>query len=377
MATAARRNSGAYDTLYTNVVEKWLNDNNAEDLVFLNTPTLAMFNAAKELAPLPADLTVRILESRGSGVDSFSYYDNVSTEPTKGTQAARFEVANYSAPIALSGQEELEFTSPQAIADHVSLVMQKQLNEISERLAVDIFKGSVSNTKNINGTEQLLPDYTHTDDTGTTATNVNQAILKRFQMKQAANSYGGITRQPWASDDVPGTYWEGNAIDLGLTGSGPFGWTAGVPNDVVKRMHEGYALGSYGIDTPNVVVSSFEPYQDYENGLSGFQQIHRTGGALLDGNITFDNIKFKNATWFWDDFCKTYNQIANGTAGDNDIYMFNTKYMHFRVDSRWNFHITEPRTTTSQIAAVRHILWRGQLVCRNPRTQVRLFSYSA
>lgn len=372
MATASRANSGAYDTLYANVVEHWLNTNNAEDLVFLQTPTLAFLNAAKETRPLPHDITVRILESRGTGVDSYEYYDTVSTQPTKGAQAARFEVANYSAPLALSDQEELEFTSPEAIADHIDLVMQKQLNEMTERLAKDVFRGNVSNAKNITGLEQLLPGYNHLDSAGSAANSDADPIIKRFQGKQAANAYGGITRSGWADDDTPGTHWEGNVYQHFGT---PFGLASGLPNAPMTRLEEAIAMASYGASAPNLLVSGFKPYREYETATQGLQQINRQGGEMQGVNITWDNIKVKNATWFWDDFCKQYNTISAEDTSYDSIYGLNTDYLHFLVDSRRNFSITEPRTTTDQFAAVRHIQWRGQLICRNPRTQFRYFDY--
>lgn len=376
MATASRRNSGAYNTLYTNVLEQWVNENDVEDLVFERTPTLAVLNAMAEKKPLPADLTVRLLESKEDDVDAFEYYDIVGTNPVKGAQAARFDVKQYSAPVTISWQESMELTSPEAISDHMTFVIEKQLGKVAERLAKDVFRGTAGNTKQITGLEELLPDYTHDQTSGAAATAVTQNIAQRWQMRQAANTYGGITRTAWTDQNTPGTYWEGMAVNLFNAGEDFIDGSvaAGPPTDTYKRVLEAYSLSSWGASMPNLMVSSFDVYTRYERGGATKQMITRGSGGM-DVNLMFDNVKFKNATWFWDEFCQTYDVKANASgAGGSTLYMLNTKYLHFMVDSRADMVLGPEKMPTDQHAFVRHLIWRGQLVCRNPRTQCRLFN---
>lgn len=377
MATSNRSNSGAYDTLWTNTLERWLNNNSFEDTVFLHTPTLAVLTNDGSSSELTNTLAVRLGNARGAGVEAFSYYDTVNTNPTKGTQAANFQVANYSGPVALSWQEKLELNTPQKIASHANYVMSTQSEEMRERLGTDIYRGSVANSKQILGFEQMLPDYTHDKIAGnnTVATAITDPITKRFQMKQAANSYGGIQRVAWLGDAAPGTYWEGNAADF-FQSAFAFDGTNGAMNAALQRLENVVAMASYGGERPDAMFSSYRPWQDYMNAASTKQQVTR-GSGMIDANVSFQNVMYKGLTWFWDDFCKTYNVFEASTAGEDNIYMINSKKTRLETDSRANFTLTEERTPTNQHAGVKHLLWRGQLVNENPRSSARIFSYGA
>jgi len=369
MATSSRSNSGAYDTLWTNTLERWLNDNSFEDTVFLHTPTLAVLTNNASPTELTNTLAVRLGNARGAGVEAFSYYDTVGTNPTKGTQAANFQVANYSGPVALSWQEKLELNTPQKIASHANYVMTTQSEEMRERLGTDIYRGNTANSKQILGFEQMLPDYAALDTAGG-ALAITDPIVERWQMKQAANSYGGIQRVAWTSS-TPGTYWEGNSVDfLGNT----FAFSSGVMNDAMQRLENVVAMSSYGGERPDAMFSSYSPWQDYMNAASEKQQITR-GSGMIDANVSFQNVMYKGLTWFWDDFCKTYNVFGTGIAGSDNIYLINSKKTRLETDSRANFTLTDERVPVNQHAGVKHLLWRGQLVNENPRSSARIYDY--
>lgn len=370
MSTATRRSS--FDSLTTAVMEQWLNENSAEDIVFLNTPGLALFHSAAVKRKIPADIVVRLRADKGDGVTSFTYYDTVSTVPIVGNKAARFQPANYSAPVALSWQEEMEYTSDEAIYDAVDDRMQTQLNTIAERLAVDVYKGNTSNAKNILGLEQALPGYNHVQTDGTTAASADSDIINgRYQGRQAANSYGGITRTAWtASSD--GTGWTGCAYQHFGT---EFAVSSGVPNAGIQRLIDIRAQSSYGMDVPNVMISGYAPWRDYMVAGMSIQEVQKTG-KIGNFDIGFDNISFMGTPWFWDDFCKQYNTISAESTSEDSVYFLNLKHLHFCVDSRADMVLTDLRSPVDQHASVKHILWRGQLILKNPRTCARLFNYA-
>ena len=94
MATAARRTAN-FNTLYSTALERWYNAGKVQDTIFEPTPGLWLMNqVCKETGRWSYDIIVNILESKSSGVDSFQYYDTVSTAPAKGPQSARFPLAN-------------------------------------------------------------------------------------------------------------------------------------------------------------------------------------------------------------------------------------------------------------------------------------------
>ena len=377
MTTSSRFNSGAYDTLWTNTLELWKNDpkNSFEDLVFLQTPTMAVFRSAAMTRPLPHTIAVRINEHRGTGAGPFEYYDTLNTDPQRGTQAANFQVAQYAAPLTLSDQEKLELDTPEKLADHADFVMKLQSEELSQLIAKDIFRGTATNSKNMIGLEQIMPATSHVTAAGGTA-NGTQPLLKRFQMKQNASAFGGITRGAWTDDDATGgTYWEPNVVNM-YDDTITFD-SSGLPTDGLKRMTEARSLATYGIEKPNVMFSDFQPYNDYKNAAMSKERITRSGGSMIDANVTFENIVFDGMPWFWDDLCYSHTADEDATVNESNIYMINTKKIQMEIDSRWNFEITEKRSPVDQLATTQHIVFRGQLVCCNPRSSVRLFNYGS
>ncbi len=374
MATAARNNSGNYDTVWTNTTEAWENDpeNSFEDLVFLQTPALAIFRSQADVKPLGFSTTVRINEHRGTGVAAYEYYDNVSTAPQKGSQAASFKYAQYSAPIALSDQEAKELDTAEKLADHVDFVMRLQAEELGQLLAEDMFFGNSSDSKKILGLEQMLPAFTHNKTDGTASTAITDVLNLRFQSKQANNTYGGITRKAWTSNAVPGTYWEGNSVDLFQAN---IAYSSGAPNDCLQRLMDARALATYGLDKPNVMFSSYAPYRDYKVAAMSNQQI-RSGDEMLDAHLTFENVIFDGMTWFWDDFCIASGDTAS-VADEPNIYMLNTRKAKMVIDSRQNMTMSSKREPVDQMASVRHLTWRGQCLSLSNRSSVRLFGYKA
>jgi hypothetical protein len=370
--------SGSFTTLFTHVLEDWWNGRKAEDIVFNNVPVLYVLSrTSKKTRPLPAFLNVRILESKSAGVDAFGGYDTVSTASSKGAQAASFPVSNYAAPLAMSLEEEWEFTSPQAIADRLEEYVEQVELSMADRIAKDIYKGSSSNSKNVIGLEDICYADTQAQNTTTDAETTLGYINDRWRARQATNTLGGITRVAFTDVETTGTGWENVSIDFLDTSAGnTFGLSSGAPNAALKALFQLYSFCSYGVMHPDLIISSQQPFDDYE--FAGFdkQRFAKEGGALKDVNLAFDNIKFKGAMWIMDEFATTRNSsLGNATSAKQRLYMLNTRMIDLAVDSRADFALRKPKEPTDQLAAVRHMVWRGQLVARNPRYLGTIFDY--
>lgn len=387
MATASRTDSGAYNTKYTHVIESWFNGDRAQDVVFKPTPYLWLLNAMARPRPLGPDLTIRLLMDESEGVDSFEYYDTVSTSPSKGAQAGRLGVANYSGPVAMSWQEEMEFTAPTQIADRIREYITQVEMTFAQRFGKDVYRGSVSKSTNIEGLEQMFAAATHLQNGGgaATATTVitnGEIPTDRFRVRQTTGTYAGITRTAYTSADTGGTGWEHACINMfGQSTSPaalPFGFvTGGAPNYALKLLHAGYDLASWGIDHPDLIVSTLKPYQDYIFAAQEKMEVTVVPGQFGDAQLSFNNIKFRGAMWIYDEMAKSYDTsgVADSAALDN-VYLLNTDYVHFVPDSRANMVLGDPRTPVDQHAGVRHMLWRGQHMTDNPRAGCRLVNYT-
>lgn len=373
MATASRTvggsTSGSYTTLFTHVLEDWWNGSKAEDIVFQNVPILwVLSRVSKKSKPLPAYINVRLMESKSAGVGSFGGYDTVSTSPSKGAQAATFGVANYAAPIAMSLEEEWEFTSPQAIADRLEEYVEQVELTLADRIAKDIYKGSSGNSKNILGLEDICYGSAHSGG-GITY------ISDRWKARQANNILGGIQRAVFTAAEAGGTGWENVSIDFEVGGH-TFEISSDAPTNELKRLAQLYNFCSYGTQHPDLFVSSQQPFDDYEFCAMAKMRVQKESSSFGDVELAFDNLKYKGAVWIMDEFAATQNSgLGNATAAKQRMYALNTNMLDLAVDSRADFALRPPKEPVDQLAAVRHLVWRGQLVPRNPRYLGTIFDY--
>ena len=384
MATAAYRNSGSFDTLATHVLPKWWNAAKAEDVIFEPSPLLWILSqVAKKSSALPADIVVRMLQDKGAGVDSFSRYDTVSTSPSKGAQAARFTVANYSAPIPMSLEEEWEFTSPEAVANRLEELVEQQQLTLADRLAVDLYKGNDAKSTNVVGLEQIVFAETHLDDFPSTAEGTLAYITDLNFTRQAANTLGGIARTAWTSATGGGTGWENVAVDFFAASANRFTFdSSGAPEVELQVLTQTYNFCSRGIIHPDLMLSDDTPFDDYEFAGATKMRLTRESSGFGDLQLGYDNLKFKNAIWIRDANAKTQNATSSpsgsdATNGKGNIYFLNTKMLDLAVDSRADFSLTPTRQIADQHAGVMHMLWRGQLIPKNPRYLGRIFDYVA
>lgn len=382
MATASYRNSGSFDTLATHVLPKWWNADKAEDVVFEPIPLLYILSqTAKKSGPLPADIVVRMLQDKGEGADSFSRYDTVSTAASKGAQAGRLTVANYSIPLPMSQEEEWEFTSEEAIADRLQELVEQQQLTLADRLALDLYKGNDAKSTNVVGLEQALFAETHLNNSGSAASSLAY-INDLWRTRQTTSTYAGITRTAFTAAETGGTGWENVSIDFLNDATNRIGYSSGAPNTELQVFTQAYNFASRGVIHPDLILSDDTPFDDYEFAAQEKMQLQKESSAFGDVNLGYDNMKFKNAIWIRDANAKTQNATSSpsgsdATNGKGNIYFLNTKMMDLAVDSRADFSLTPARQMADQHAAVMHMLWRGQLIVRNPRFMARIFDYTA
>jgi hypothetical protein len=374
---AAPQHAAAFNTLSTHVLERWFDKQKAQDIVFEAAPVLQllmMLPGVIEKGQYGHDLLVKLMDSKGAGIDSFEYYDTVDTSPTQGSTAARFGFSWYSAPITMSLHEEAEFTSDDAFADRFMQYIEQQELSMADRLADDLYVGNSLVPTNIQGFEQALSPITHLDASGGSAT-LNERLVNNFQVRQADTTYGGITRVPWTST-ADGTGWENNSFDASVATQASFGIAAsGAPNDQLQRFHEFYRINTHGVYEPNVIIMSDIPYDDLEFASFQKTEFRRAPGELSGANLSFDHQMFKRAIVVRDERALASGAHGDASAGDQMIYMLNTKTWRFLIDSRFDFSLSEPKTPTHQHASTRFMLFRGQLICNNPRFNGSYFSY--
>jgi len=371
VATASRRTSN-FNTLYSTAIERWYDPGRVQDTVFEPTPLLwALSQVAKETGRWSFDVLVSILESKASGVDSFQYYDTVSTAPSKGPQTARFPMANYSGPLSISWQEEVENRDPNRIADRIMIALEQLELTMAERLNLDCYMGNTVTSTNLVGLEQALPAFT---DQGTLGAHTDQ-----YEYKNATNAYGGITRVAWTASTT-GTGWEPVVADFNAGAANDFKYSSGVPDIGLKELQDIYMFASKGTIHPDLGIWSNSPFRDYENAAQEKMQIRKESDEFRGIQIGFENLKYKNAVIIRDENAVTQNAtgaISDDTNGEQNAYLLNTRFWKLLVEEDFDFALGPVRGPVDQHATVRHMVWRGQLVCTNPRYQARIYGYGA
>lgn len=376
----------SYTALATNVRE-WFLEEKAQDITFKSTPTLYWMWRAAQMRELPAINAVRLLDAEGAGGDAFTHYDTVSTANSKGPTAGYLPTVMYSWPIPLSLQEEREHTSPEAMADLVEQKVFQQERTAGKRLSIDLFAGSVSNSKRLTGLEQILFPRTQYDDASAVGSYVAETTLvytpdvwRLRSATNASNVYAGITRTDYTDDGVGGTGWEGVGINyfgasaniLKYSSSAPYG-----PDLGMQALTMGFNAATYGMDRPKILVSTNAPYDHYEFAAQAKSTIYKVASEFSGVELAYSALSYKGVPWIRDEYAKTWNtSLGNANSSYlNNIYGLNTDTLRLVIDPRDNMRLTDERVAYSQHASVMFMVLRAVLMCTNPRMNFRAFNY--
>lgn len=384
VGTPNMRNT-TWNTLTTHVAPQWYNPGKAVDIISRGYPTLRYFLAkAEKKASTGESIAIRLLDSLNTA-EAYSYYDSVSTAPIAGAKAGEVPWAMYAAPLAMSEQEELEFTSETAIADRMKeLFVQTELG-FGRRLCIDFFAGSITNSKRINGLEQIIFPANHSGYDGTTAIGVgtNSPGGNDWKYRQTTSTYAGITRIAFTAMDTAGTGWENLSVNwlddtaganrLDISSTAPYG-----PGGGLKNLIEIFNVAQYGLGGgPDILVCSPVAYNDYEFSVMTKQLVYRVPNAFTGADLTFEGLNFKNKLMIYDEWAKSYN-VQGGVATANNplIYGLNSNTLKFVVDKRKDFSVGATKEPYAQFAGCAQMQWRGQLICSSPRNQFVVFNYN-
>lgn len=377
-----------WNTLSTTVLPRWYDRNKAVDVVSKGYPLLKILLAKADVRKnLPYSEAIRLMDVLNTA-EAYSYYDSVSTTPVQGTTAGEITYCNYSSPLAMSEQEEDEFTSDEAIANRMKqMVVQTELG-FGRRLCIDMYAGNGSNAKRITGLEQIIHAKSHSLYSATDSIDVSTNIPggDHWRYRQTTSSYAGITRAAYTADEAGGTGWENLSCNwkntdggaetnkLGIDTSAPYGPSSGLRNLVQIFNVAAYGLGG----SPDLIVCSPRAYNDYEFAVQTKQVIYRTPTYYGDGELTLEGLAFKGRTLIYDEWAKTWGVTSSDATTNNPlIYGINTETLGFEIDARKNFNLSVAKSPVDQFASVQFMRWRGQLRCVSPRNQFVIFNYAS
>jgi len=109
---------------------------------------------------------------------------------------------------------------------------------------------------------------------------------------------------------------------------------------------------SKGTEVPDVIVTSQQGFEAYEDEVLEYKQIVNKD----TGDASFETIKFKGKDLVWSPSCPS-----------DKMYFLNTDYLEWVVDSDINFEMTDWKEAQGDLDRVAQILTMGNLVTSNRR----------
>lgn len=374
----ATRDTANLNTLYTGARESI--EPAAQDIVFKETTALYMAQkyGMYQVGQYSHHHVVPVVDKDDADVRAYEGYDTLPTQSTLGARAAYFPFKKYATNITISQDDEDDIQNAYNLVDLLETRAFKAYRALASRIDLHFFSGSQSDTKQIFGLEQaLFPE----DAASPSATSV--LSLGRYNVRQAANAYGGITRIAHTST-TGGSGFENLSVNMSSHASNlnasdnTFAITSNAPSTGLKVLNHMYQLCSYGGQHPGVILSTLKPWEDYLNACQGLIQYYKTDGSSQSGNLGFTNAMFKGAEWVWTERAAASVVVGDiDTVGNDMVYIITPDSFKLLVQEGRDFQMSEFQRPIDQAASTAQVFWRGQQICNNPRYNASLFNYGS
>lgn len=280
---------------------------------------LALLDVLDKRAKTKRKGGIKLLEplmyAKSSSGGSYSGWDTFDVAPQQGLTNAEFLWKYYYWSITINGQEEQENAGEGQMIDLLEAKWEQTKMSMVDAIGSDLFlDGTGNSSKKVTGLALAV------DNAGT---------------------YGNIARSS-------NTWWQsqenGNAVALAVSGA-----------NGLRRMFNDCSYGKMK-RTPNLIVTTQEGFESYEALMDTNMRYSNTG----EQNVGFarPNLMFRDAPMFWDDYCQ-----------DATLYMLNTDFLKWIVNSDRDMAPTPFKTPTNQDGKVAQVLWAGNLTCSNCRHQ--------
>lgn len=378
--TTASRTPSTYVGSGVSNVEHWINGRMTSDLIFTPAPILQIIDTACRVnKELPRHHALRWNAQTAAGFTAFDGYDTLVPVDNKGPGAGYFQVRNYAMPLMSALTQEWDRTaSGTTIMDW----MEQRLDQIAlsfrENLEMDIHKGSVVDSKRINGIEQFLYAKTASGNVAV-ASNTEYALLattpRNWRVKQANNSIGGITREAWTSENVnaAGTGYENVSLHMGdrdvASSVNVIGFTStGAPTSGMKAFHQAYEFACVGSSKPNVALLAPQLHTDIEMASMAKQFIQREVMNVKNVDLGIANISWRGCALIKDPLGTQQNtSYGDAAVGVDRVNFLNLATWKWFVDPRASFKLLKPRPSRDSLSTAAWIVLRCLFVCENPR----------
>lgn len=251
----------------------------------------------------------------------YSGYDFLPVGAGDVISAAEYAIKQAAVPVVISGLEELQNASKEAMID----LMESRLNvgesTMKNLISAGIYSdGTSAGGKQIGGMDIAVP-----------VTNTN--------------TYGGINRTTW-------TFWKNQVTD-----------TTGIVAATIQASWNAlWAKCVRGSDFPDLIMVDSLTWAIY---MASLQTLQRFDSPNV-GQLGFPSLKYMTADVILDGG-------IGGFATANTAYFLNTNYIYLRPHASRNMVSLSPnrRYATNQDAEVQILAWAGNLTASGSQFQAR------
>lgn len=409
----------SYDALLSTTLRNYRKK--LEDNVFRNLPLLFWLQqkGRKKTQDGGYEIMIPLLYGVNDTVKMYSGYDQLDTRAQDGITTARYQWKQMAASITISREEERKNSGPHKIVSlleaktmQAEKTMQLRINNLLHGrfgakaktyaqpaddtvldtvggTAYDNSTGSAAGFNSLDHFVRMLWGY-YNPASSTARSHKCGGITTSFTSAGSgsgamdlvpASALTATTNPWWINYSIPGfpkydaengTY--GTMVTPGgLSGTTETDYSGNIDNNayqnLVSVMRTLYNRISDGSEHPDVGLTSQEVYEGYEGALMPLERFQDT----KVGDAGFQNLRFKGMTLMHDHGITTTlsgSDITDPTSTPPvPLYMLNSEYLNWVVDSQTDFMTTPFFRPPDQDARVAQILLMAQLTCSNRQKQ--------
>lgn len=401
-----------YDALLTTTLRKY--QPRLQDQIFRGLPLLNWLNnkGRKKTQDGGYEIIVPLLYGENDNMAFYQMYDTVPTNAVEGITAARYQWKNFATSILISRDEERKNSGQTRLINLLeSKIMQAEKSMqwyINDQLhglfgsfgktfaqniddtAFDAFGGTAYNNAQtgtdagFNSLDHFVrmfwgmadpsstSDITHKVGGITVKTKFSTAATGEFNLTSGVIDQVNHTNGWWMNYAMPGLLkWQRGGKLGARTSQVEDAWSAQITGNANQNLISGmrvlYNRISDGAEHPDIGLTSQEVYEAYEGALMPLERF--TDTKL--GDAGFQNLRFRGMTLMFDHGITVAlpTDVTSNTTLPVPLYMLNSDYLQWYVDSASDFSTTEFKKNTNQLARVAQILLMAQLTCSNRSKQ--------
>lgn len=256
----------------------------------------------------------------------FDDYDVLATDRLDGITAAFYDWSYLACPIVISMTEQNENRSSDKAISLLEAKTRQAMQGALDQVNASLLGSNSSNSKQIIGLQDIV------------STSSGQTV-------------GGI-------DSSSEAWWDNDRVDGGSTG---FLATNGTTVDGIVNLGSAWNNISEGNDQPNLILTSYGLYGNYETLFEGGTYLRTTTNSK--NNVDGRSPAFRGAAFVPDRDCAS-----------TSIYLLNTKYLKLKMQKGMNFAKTPFKEPANQMAKASFVVVGAQLTTNHRARQSVIYN---